>query len=85
MTDRLQVLTKEELTLIHNASMDILLNAGICFNSDAATQLFKKHGFRTEGNQVYFTISPKNKSERLWKQRFPNLRSMQETRIIRCR
>jgi len=55
MIDRLQTLTNEELTKIHNASMDILLNTGICFNSIAATNLFKTHGFRTEGEKVFFT------------------------------
>jgi trimethylamine--corrinoid protein Co-methyltransferase len=55
MADRLQTLTQEELTLIHDASMDILQNTGICFHSNAATQLFKKHGFPVKGDHVFFT------------------------------
>jgi len=55
MMDRFQTLTGEELTLIHDASMDILKNTGICFNSKAAVQLFKKHVFPTDGDRVYFT------------------------------
>ena len=55
MIDRLQTLTHEELTQIHEASMDILKNTGICFNSEAATNLFKKHGFSTKGNNIFFT------------------------------
>jgi len=55
MMDRFQTLTGEELTLIHDASMDILKTTGICFNSKAAVQLFKKHGFPTDGDRVYFT------------------------------
>lgn len=53
--DRLQTLSREELSLIHEASMDILANAGICFNHEPALALFKDHGFRTEGDRVYFT------------------------------
>jgi len=55
MIDRLQTLTQEELTRIHDASIDILTNTGICFNSSSATQVFKKHGFPTQGDRVYFT------------------------------
>lgn len=55
MIDRFQTLTTEELTKIHDASMDILLNTGICFNSVPATNLFKAHGFKTEGEKVFFT------------------------------
>ena len=55
MIDRLQTLTQGELNLIHDASMDILTNTGICFNYSAATQIFNKHGFRTQGDRVYFT------------------------------
>jgi trimethylamine---corrinoid protein Co-methyltransferase len=55
MIDRFQTLTNDELTQIHTASMDILLNTGICFNSEQATNLFKECGFKTESNHVYFT------------------------------
>ncbi len=55
MSNRLQKFTREELTRIHDASMDILTNTGICFNSAAAIALFKKHGFCTDKDIVYFT------------------------------
>lgn len=53
--DRFQTLTQAELNLIHDASMDILKHTGICFNSPEATQLFKAHGFQTQGERVFFT------------------------------
>jgi trimethylamine---corrinoid protein Co-methyltransferase len=55
MIDRFQTLTNDELIQIHNASMDILLNTGICFNSEQVTSFFKAHGFKTEGDTVFFT------------------------------
>ncbi|WP_022665323.1 trimethylamine methyltransferase family protein [Desulfospira joergensenii] len=55
MIDRFQTLTREELSLIHDASMDILANTGICFNHDSALKLFKDRGFKTEGNRVFMT------------------------------
>ena len=51
----MQTFSQEALGKIHNASMDILENTGICFNSEKAATLFKQNGFRTDGNLVFFT------------------------------
>lgn len=53
--DRFQTLTRAELTMIHDASMDILKHTGICFNSPDATRLFKAHGFQTKGDHIFFS------------------------------
>ena len=55
MFDRMQTLSQEALENIHNASMDILQNTGICFNSKKAAALFKQNEFKTDGNLVFFT------------------------------
>lgn len=53
--DRMQTFSQKELKTIHQASMDILENTGICFNSEKAAALFKEKGFKTEGDLVFFT------------------------------
>ena len=53
--NRMQTLSQEELGMIHGASMDILENTGINFNSEKAAALFKENGFKVEGNLVFFT------------------------------
>jgi len=55
MYDRMQTFTRDELTLIHDASMDILSHAGINIGSEAAVRLFMESGFRTEGKKVFIT------------------------------
>jgi trimethylamine--corrinoid protein Co-methyltransferase len=55
--DRLQPLTQEDLTRIHDSSIEILTRSGICFNSPAALELFKHHGFKTDGKLVFFNES----------------------------
>lgn len=51
----MQKLSRQELGIIHTASMDILENTGMCFNSEKATRLFARQGFKTQGNRVFFT------------------------------
>ncbi len=46
---------KEQLDLIHNASMTILADMGVAFHGEQAIVLFKKHGFKTEGQLVFLT------------------------------
>ncbi len=48
-------LSDEELNKIHNATLDILETEVIAFLSEKAINIFKEHGFRIEGNTVYFT------------------------------
>jgi len=55
MTDRMQVFRGYELSQIHNASMEILRDTGVKFNSTRALKLFEKHGFKTEGPRVFIT------------------------------
>jgi len=55
MTDRMQVFRGYELSQIHNASMEILRDTGVKFNSGRALALFETHGFRTEGSRVFIT------------------------------
>ena len=55
MTDRMQIFRGYELSQIHNASMEILRDTGVKFNSSRALKLFEKHGFKTEGPRVFIT------------------------------
>ena len=54
MYDRMQTFTKEELTAIHDASMDILENTGVVFNESEALEIFQKNSFNVEGKTVFF-------------------------------
>ncbi|MGN1014119.1 MAG: trimethylamine methyltransferase family protein [Butyricicoccus sp.] len=47
--------TREELDLIHKYSMRSLEEVGVGFLCDDAVEIFKSHGFRTEGQIVYMT------------------------------
>lgn len=55
MIGRLHEISTQELNLLHDATMGILADTGICFNSESALALCKKHGLKTEGNTVYFS------------------------------
>lgn len=55
MYDRMQTLTQEQMSLIHDAAMDLLINTGIAFNEDEALEIFKKSGFKVDGKIVFFT------------------------------
>ena len=55
MVDRLQVLSHDELHLIHEASMDILTETGIIFNAEEALEIFRQYGFKTDGSRVFIT------------------------------
>ena len=47
--------TNQELTAIHDASMDLLKNIGVAFIDDEALGIFKKHGFKVDGKTVFFS------------------------------
>ena len=47
-------LSKQGISAIHGASLEVLTNTGFRFVSETALQIFKKHGFRIEGQRVYF-------------------------------
>ena len=55
MTDRMQQLMRQELDLIHDATMEILSTTGICFNNEEIIRLCDQHDIRTEGKTVFFT------------------------------
>ncbi len=53
MFDRMQTFTKEEMTRIHDAAMEILRDVGVAFHETEALEIFKKHGARVEGKVVH--------------------------------
>ena len=48
-------LARQGIAAIHDASLEVLANTGFRFVSETALQIFKAHGFRIEGQRVYFT------------------------------
>ena len=55
MTDRMQAFTRDELLLIHEASMEVLAETGVKFHSADAVEIFRRNGFRTDGLRVFIT------------------------------
>ncbi len=55
MTDRMQVLSRSEINLIHDASMEILSETGVKFNSPEALDLFRDNGFNVANPRVFIT------------------------------
>jgi len=55
MIVRLPNYSKKELTHIHDASMDLLKNIGVAFKGDEAPEIFKKNGFKVDGNTIFFS------------------------------
>ncbi|MGD8523029.1 MAG: trimethylamine methyltransferase family protein [Desulfobacterales bacterium] len=53
MYDRMHELTREQIRMIHDASMDILQYTGIKFNEPEALAIFKKRGIKVDGDLVY--------------------------------
>ena len=53
--DRLQPLTIDDLNKVDAATLDILGNTGMCFESKEARKIFKTNGFKVEGKNVFFT------------------------------
>jgi len=50
-----EFLSPEDIQEIHDTSMELLKNAGIQFPEENAINIFKEHGFKTEGQVVYMT------------------------------
>lgn len=48
-------LSPQGISAIHKATLEVLSNTGVRFVSENALGIFKKHGFRIEGQRVYFT------------------------------
>jgi len=55
MNDRMQVFSRDEISLIHDASMEILAETGIKFDSEEALNLFRQNGFTVTNPRVYIT------------------------------
>lgn len=53
--DRLQPLSSDELSKVHAATLDILGDTGMCFESEEARHIFKTNGFKIDGKNVLFT------------------------------
>jgi trimethylamine--corrinoid protein Co-methyltransferase len=53
MTDRVQTFTTEQMTRIHEASMQVLSDVGVTFNDTEALEIFSANGFRIEGKTVF--------------------------------
>jgi trimethylamine--corrinoid protein Co-methyltransferase len=50
-----EILSKEDIQQIHNASMKLLANVGIQFPYEPALAAFQKHGVKTDGQHVYLS------------------------------
>lgn len=55
MGDRMQVFSRDEINLIHDASMEILTETGVKFNSPEALDLFRENGFTVTNPRVFIT------------------------------
>lgn len=55
MTVRIPKFSQQELTAIHDASMDLLQNTGVAFNDAEALSIFKNNGFKVDGHTVLFS------------------------------
>ncbi len=55
MLNRLQPLENEQLATLHNACMKILSKVGVVFHEAEALEVFNKHGFRVDGEKVFFS------------------------------
>jgi len=54
MLNRVPELSKEEIHMIHDASMEVLRDVGAAFHEPEAINIFKKHGFTVDGKTVFF-------------------------------
>jgi trimethylamine--corrinoid protein Co-methyltransferase len=55
MYDRIHTFSHEELSKIHDASIDLLETVGVRFDDDEAVNFFKSNGFKVDGTTVFFT------------------------------
>ncbi len=54
MTDRLKMISNADMDWIHDASLKILKETGVVFNSVKALDIFKRHGAKVDDKMVYF-------------------------------
>lgn len=55
MLPKYNMLTDEQVRIIHDETIKILENIGIVFEYAPAVEVFRQQGMRVEGNRVYFT------------------------------
>ncbi|MGD9286676.1 MAG: trimethylamine methyltransferase family protein [Desulfobacterales bacterium] len=55
MYDRMPTLNRDQLTKIHDASMEILSSVGVVFNEAESLEIFKSRGFKVDGKTVFFS------------------------------
>lgn len=53
LAGQLQVLTKDEMQMVHEKACEILANKGVVFQSDKAVATFKEHGAKVEDHTVF--------------------------------
>ena len=52
---KLSMFTDEDMQRVHDYSLKLLWENGINIANDRALELFKKHGFKVEGSQIFIT------------------------------
>lgn len=55
MDDRMQTITQDQMSRVHDASMELLSGVGVAFNESEALALFASNGFRVDGKTVFMT------------------------------
>ncbi len=55
MYDRMQTFTPDQMTRIHDASMELLSSVGVAFNEPEALEIFAAKGFKVDGKTVFMT------------------------------
>lgn len=53
MVDRMQTFTTDQMTRIHDASIDLLGSVGVAFNEPEALEIFAANGFKVDGKTVF--------------------------------
>lgn len=59
---KLSMFAQEDMQRVHNASLQLLWENGINIANERALALFRKHGFKVEGNQIYITEKQVNQA-----------------------
>ncbi len=54
VSGQLDVLSPDQMQTVHEKACEILEKKGVVFESNAAIDIFKQHGYKVEGNVVHF-------------------------------